>query len=343
MRDKTMKALVLEEAYRLTMKEVPVPEVPEGYALVKILAVSVCGSDIHAYRGNALLLTYPRILGHELCGVVEEINAPAEDLRAGDKVSVLPYLSCGRCAACRQGRENCCTGLKVLGVHVEGGIAGYVSVPVSALLQVPRNMDPKTAALIEPLSVSAHAVRRGGVTAGDRVLVLGAGPIGLGAAEAARAAGAEVRVADVNPERRAFVRERFGYEVLDPAEDFDSALRAWTGGEYPNRVIDSTGNRGSNAAAIHYLSAAGSLVYVGLQSDTLDISDPAFHIREATVYASRVAQMRDFRYVLEQIQRGTIRAERMITDTAGLSQAKEAFEEWVSRGGAVFKGVIEAE
>ena len=131
--------------------------------------------------------------------------------------------------------------------------------------------------------------------------------------------------------------------MLDPAEDFDSALRAWTGGEYPNRVIDSTGNRGSNAAAIHYLSAAGSLVYVGLQSDTLDISDPAFHIREATVYASRVAQMRDFRYVLEQIQRGTIRAERMITDTAGLSQAKEAFEEWVSRGGAVFKGVIEAE
>ena len=341
MKQKTMTALVLEEAYRLNLKEVPVPEVPEGYALVKILAVSVCGSDIHAYKGNSLLLTYPRVLGHELCGVVEELGGPAEGVQVGDKVSVLPYLSCGSCGACRQGRENCCTGLKVLGVHVEGGIAEYVSVPVSALLKVPQDMDPRVAALIEPLSVSAHAVRRGGVTEGDRVLVLGAGPIGLGAADAARAAGADVRVADVNPDRRAFVRDRFGYETLDPAEGFDEALRTWTGGEYPNKVIDSTGNKASNAAAINYLAAAGSLVYVGLQSSTLDISDPAFHIREATVYASRVAQMRDFRYVLEQIQKGTIRAERMITDTAELDRAKEAFEEWVSRGGTVFKGIIE--
>ncbi|MDE7220282.1 MAG: alcohol dehydrogenase catalytic domain-containing protein, partial [Oscillospiraceae bacterium] len=332
---------VLEEAYRLELKEVPVPETPEGYALVKILAVSVCGSDIHAYRGNSLLLTYPRVLGHELCGIVEELNGPAEGLAEGDKVSVLPYLSCGCCTACRQERENCCTSLKVLGVHVEGGIAGYVSVPISALLKLPQDMDPKTAALIEPFAVSAHAVRRGGVTEGDRVLVLGAGPIGLGAAEAARAAGADVRMADVDPVRRAFVRERFGYEALDPAEGFDDALRAWTGGEYPNKVVDSTGNKVSNATAINYLSAAGSLVYVGLQTGTLDISDPAFHIREATVYASRVAQMRDFRYVLEQIRKGTIRAERAITDTAELDRAKEAFEDWVSRRGAVFKGVIE--
>lgn len=340
--NETMKALVLEEAYHLQLKEVPVPEVPEGYARVRMLAISVCGSDIHAYRGNSLLLTYPRVLGHELCGIVDQINGDGGDLKVGDKVSVFPYLSCGHCVACRQHRENCCTSLKVLGVHVEGGIAEYVSVPMENLMKVPQDMDPRVAALIEPLSVSAHAVRRGNVKAGDRVLVLGAGPIGLGVAEAAKAAGAEVRVADISAARRDFVAERFGHTVMDPgSEDFDARLREWTGGEYPGKVIDSTGSKASNASAINYLSAAGDLVFVGLQSDTLGLSDPAFHIREATVYASRVAQMQDFRHVLEQIVSGKIQAAQMITDVSELARAKESFEEWVGRGGAVFKGVIE--
>ena len=196
--------------------------------------------------------------------------------------------------------------------------------------------------MIEPLSVSAHAVRRGKVKAGDHVLVLGAGPIGLGVAESARAVGADVRVADVSPARRNFVAERFGHVTMNPMDDdFDAQLREWTNGDYPNKVIDSTGNKASNSVAVNYLGAAGDLIFVGLQSDTLGLSDPAFHIREATVYASRVAQMEDFRHVLEMIQNGKIRAERMITDASDLAHAKESFEEWVGRGGAVFKGIIE--
>lgn len=344
MSQKTMKALVLEEAFHLNLKDVPLPEVPPGYARVKMLAISICGSDIHAYRGNSLLLTYPRVLGHELCGVIDEINGAPGDLKVGDRVSVFPYLSCGSCVACRQHRENCCTSLKVLGVHVEGGIAEYVSVPIENLLKVPETMPPKVAALIEPLSVSAHAVRRGKVAAGDHVLVLGAGPIGLGAAEAAKAAGADVRVADISATRRNFVAERFGHVVMDPsAADFDMELRKWTHEDYPNKVIDSTGSKASNSTAINYLAAAGDLIFVGLQSDTLGLSDPSFHIREATVYASRVAQMQDFRWVLDQIESGNIRAERMITDVSDFAHAKESFEEWVSRGGAVFKGIIEVE
>ena len=337
-----MKALVLKAPFELEMCDVNEPEVPEGYAKVRILAISICGSDYHAYRGNALLLTYPRIIGHELCGVVEEIRDDQSRIRPGDKVSILPYISCGKCHACRKGRENCCTSLKVLGVHVEGGIAEYVSVPVGLLMKIPQDMDPKIAALIEPLSVSAHCVRRGKVAKGDRVLVLGAGPIGLGAAEFSRIAEADVRIADVNPVRRAFAEERFGYTTLDPsAETFDIALKEWTKGEYPTVVIDSTGNKQSNAKAVDYVGAAGSLVFVGLQSDILAISDPAFHVREATVYASRVAQMKDFEYVLSCIESEKIHPEKMITDTAEFSKAKEAFEEWFASGGTVFKGVIE--
>ena len=274
--------------------------------------------------------------------MIDEINGDGGAFKIGDKVSVFPYISCGHCVACRQHRENCCTSLKVLGVHVEGGIAEYVSVPIENLLKVPETMDAKVAALIEPLSVSAHAVRRGKVKAGDHVLVLGAGPIGLGVAESARAVGADVRVADVSPARRNFVAERFGHVTMNPMDDdFDAQLREWTNGDYPNKVIDSTGNKASNSVAVNYLGAAGDLIFVGLQSDTLGLSDPAFHIREATVYASRVAQMEDFRHVLEMIQNGKIRAERMITDVSDLTHAKESFEEWVGRGGAVFKGIIE--
>ena len=338
-----MKALMLKAPYELEMCDVPVPEVPEGYAKVRILAISICGSDYHAYRGNSLLLTYPRILGHELCGVVEEINDPDCGISRGDRVSILPYISCGKCHACRQGRENCCTSLKVLGVHVEGGISEFISVPAKLLLKLPETLDPKVAALIEPLSVSAHCVRRGQVSGKDRVLVLGAGPIGLGAAEFARIAGADVRIADVNPVRREFAQMNFGYEPLDPTSaDFDAYLREWTKEEYPSVVIDSTGNKNSNASAIQFLGAAGSLVFVGLQSDILAISDPAFHVREATVYASRVAQMRDFEYVLDCMVTGKIAAEKMITDTAPFAEAKEAFERWFASGGAVFKGVVTA-
>ena len=337
-----MKALVLQAPYQLEMCDVAEPEVPEGYAKVRLSAVSICGSDYHAYRGNSLLLTYPRIIGHELCGIVEEIKDGKSSVRPGDKVSILPYISCGKCHACRKGRENCCTSLKVLGVHVEGGLAEHVSVPASLLLKLPDDMDSKIAALIEPLSVSAHCVRRGNVGKDDRVLVLGAGPIGLGAAEFSRIAGADVRIADVNPVRRAFASDVFGYIALDPsADDFDQTLRAWTHEEYPSIVIDSTGNKKSNDVAINYLGAAGNLVFVGLQSDILAISDPAFHVREATVFASRVAQMRDFEYVLECIETGKIHPEKMITNTAGFDRAKEAFEEWFASGGAVFKGVIE--
>lgn len=342
MDQKTMKALVLKQAFQLELEEVPVPQVPEGYARVKMAAISICGSDFHAYRGNSLLLTYPRILGHELCGYVDQINGDAGDLKPGDKVAVLPYLSCGECHACRQGRENCCTSLKVLGVHVEGGIAEYVSVPIYALLKLPEELDPKVAALIEPLAVSAHCVRRGNVKAGDHVLVLGAGPIGLGAAEAARVAGADVRIADINPKRRGFVEEKFGYTTMDPtAAEFDAQLKEWTNGEYPNKVIDSTGSRASNSVAINYLGAAGDLIFVGLQSDTLGLSDPAFHVREATVYASRVAQMRDFKAVLENIRSGAIQAQKMITHISDLPHAKESFEEWFALGGGVFKGIIQ--
>lgn len=339
-----MKALVLEKAFSLVDAEVDVPALFPGSALVKTEAATVCGTDIHAFKGNSLLLTYPRILGHELCGRVVQVmdDGTGSPVKAGDRVGVLPYFSCGSCYACSLGRENCCSTLKVMGVHVEGGLSDYMVVPLRFLVPVPADLDPEVVALIEPLAVGAHAVRRGQVKQGDRVFIVGAGPIGLAVAENARAVGAETIMADVSPERTAFVRNNFGYEILDPSQTDATMtrLKEWTGGVMPNVVIDSTGVKASMNVAVNYLSQAGTLVFVGLQSGTVDISDPAIHVREATLYTSRVAQMLDFRNVLDRIAAGKIDAARQITHRAPFSQARDAILSWVDSGASVFKGVV---
>ncbi len=336
-----MKALILEEGYKLNFTQVEVPEVREGYALVKVSAISICGSDYHAYRGNSLLLTYPRILGHELCGTVVTINGAEDTIHPGDKVCVLPYISCGICRPCSQGRTNCCEELKVLGVHAEGGLAEYVSVPAANLIKVPDQMEDKAAALVEPLSVGAHCAKRGKINEKDHVLVLGAGPIGVSAALIAQTYGANVMMADVSRDRRSFIQEQFGLCALDPLdEDFHQQLRKAACGNYPNKVIDSTGNQKSMANSINYLAYGGSLIFVGLQSGTLDISDAEFHKKEADIYASRVATKEDFLYVMDCILSGKVKPKLFITDTADFDQAKEAFERWIEKGTQVFKGVI---
>ena len=336
-----MQALTLEKPFTLRYKEVAVPAVPEGWAQLKIRVISVCGSDIHAYRGNSLLLTYPRVLGHELCATVESLNGQSTSVQVGDKVSVIPILPCSKCFACRTGHENCCASLQVLGVHVDGGMSTYAAVPIENLVKVPASMDDKLAALMEPLSVSAHAVRRGGVCKEDKVLVIGAGPIGMGVAEVARTYGADVRIADTSADRRKFAMEQYGYREMNPLEEsFMQQLREWTDGEMPNKVFDSTGNQKSMNSVINYLSNAGSLIFVGLQTGTVEFSDPEIHKREASIYTSRNAQRQDFEYILDCLLTGKIDASRFITNQTDFEHAAEDIGKWVEQGSRVFKGVV---
>jgi 2-desacetyl-2-hydroxyethyl bacteriochlorophyllide A dehydrogenase len=339
--NKKMKALVLNEPYNLSYEELDVPPCPEGYALLKIRCISICGSDIHAYRGNQPLMVYPRILGHELCGTVVEIRGESQDICIGDKVSVMPYVYCGKCVTCQQGRTNCCTSLEVLGVHIHGGISEYLSIPIENIMKVPSDMDDMKVALIEPLAVSAHSVKRGNIQRDDHLLVLGAGPIGLGAAEIAKTYGAHVILADTSEIRRNFAHRQLGYDVLNPFDPgYSAQLKALTQGNFPNKIIDSTGNQKSMAKAIDCLGYGGTIVFVGLQGGTLDISDPEFHKREANILASRVALPSDFAYVIDCIRRGKIHPEKFITNIADFDQAKESLENWIEKGAEVFKGVI---
>ncbi|MGI6687971.1 MAG: zinc-binding alcohol dehydrogenase family protein [Christensenellales bacterium] len=336
-----MKSLQLISPYSLRYADTCIPDLVPGWTLLKAEAVCICGSDIHAIKGNSLLLTYPRVLGHEICARVVKANGESR-VPIGTRVAVSPYVSCGECYPCRIGRSNCCTNLQVLGVHIDGAIAEYVAVPSKNLIEVPQDMDPRIVTLIEPLAVGVHAVNRGKVCGGDDVLVLGAGPIGLCAAEAARIKGANTILADVSAIRREFSQQRFDYHVLDVKKpDFINKLKSsCANGDLPNVVIDATGNAESMNNSLDYLRSAGRLVFVGLHTNNIQLSDVQFHVKEATLFASRVALPEDFSFAINCVSNGKIPIERMLTHETCFDNAKADILHWVKEGPNVFKGVI---
>ncbi|WP_169833025.1 zinc-binding alcohol dehydrogenase family protein [Geosporobacter ferrireducens] len=335
-----MKALVLEKPFRLVCKEVPTPVMEKNDVLLEIETISICGSDIHAYLGKQALYTYPKIPGHEICAKVAADKT--NTFSKGDKVIVMPYLSCRECAACRHGKGNCCENLRVYGVHIEGGLAEYLSVPKDYILKVPEKIDAETAALIEPFAISAHAVKRAQIGYGDKILVAGAGPIGLGVAEIAKTYGAEVVIADTSEDRLCFVRENFEYEhTLNPmSEDYREQIKDLTKGQYFRRIIDTSGNNHSMENNIHMLAFGGRMVYVGIYKGSLQIDDVAFHKRETELLGSRAATYEDFQYVLKCIEDKKIKPEKFITHRANFSEAEQAFKEWIEQGTKVFKAMI---
>ncbi|WP_100040430.1 zinc-binding alcohol dehydrogenase family protein [Escherichia coli] len=287
----TMKVLICQEIKNLvwTVRERPVPG--DNEALIKIKTVGICGTDIHAWAGNQPFFSYPRVLGHEICGEIIESGKNFHNFNIGQQVAVIPYISCQQCPACKSGRTNCCEKISVIGVHQDGGFSEYLSVPVANILPAD-GIDPQAAALIEPFAISAHAVRRAAIAPGEQVLVVGAGPIGLGAAAIAKADGAQVVVADTSPARREHVATRLELPVLDPsAEDFDAQLRAQFGGSLAQKVIDATGNQHAMNNTVNLIRHGGTVVFVGLFKGELQFSDPEFHKKETTMMGSRNATL----------------------------------------------------
>jgi threonine dehydrogenase-like Zn-dependent dehydrogenase len=191
-----MKAIFCEKPNDLRMKDIPPPTRKPGEALIRLRRVGICGTDLHAFKGNQPYFTYPRILGHELSAEVVEVDANEAGLKAGDPVVIIPYLECGRCIACRQGKTNCCVSMRVLGVHQEGGMQEYMTLPVDHLIKT-TSLSFDQMAMIECLGIGCHAVWRSQIKEGETALVVGAGPIGIGVMQFAKEAGAKVIVMDV--------------------------------------------------------------------------------------------------------------------------------------------------
>lgn len=294
--------------------------------LIAIKRIGICGTDIHAYGGNQPFFEYPRVLGHELSGVVEQVGGNVQKVAAGDLVAMIPYMHCGECIACENGKTNCCTNMKVTGVHIDGGMREYLIMPESHVLKV-NQLSLNDAAMIEPLSIGAHGVRRADVKEGETVLVIGAGPIGLGAARFAKLQGAKTIMMDISDERLAFSKDWVEADATVKAgEGALEELKKLNNGRLPSVVLDATGNKASMTSAFDYVSHGGKLVYVGLVKDTITFNDPDFHSKELTLMGSRNATLEDFEHVIQAIKAGQVNTAAYITREIEFDKTPEYFE-----------------
>ena len=336
-----MKTLVCQQPGELTWQCRNIPEPQQNEVLIKVKSVGICGTDIHAWSGKQPFFSYPRVLGHEICGDIAALGCGVNSWCVGQQVAVIPYVACHECSACRSGRTNCCENIAVIGVHRDGGFSEYLSVPQQNIL-LAEGIAPEAVALIEPFAISAHAVRRAAVQPEDAVLVVGAGPIGLGAAAIAKAHGAQVMVADTHPQRRDHVACQLDLPTLDPlATDFHDRLRDGFSGHLPQTVIDATGSPQSMNQAVDLIRHGGSIVFVGLFKGDLQFSDPEFHKKETTLMGSRNATAADFAHVGELMQRGLLRAEMLLTHRLRFDELGSTYEQEVINNPQLIKGVIE--
>ena len=321
----------------LEQRDKPVPAA--GEVLVRIRRVGVCGTDMHIFTGNQPYLSYPRVMGHELAGEVEEAPA-ASGLAPGDPVYIIPYIACGDCVACRQGKPNCCTGIRVLGVHTDGGLAEFLSVP-QAYVKKAEGITLEQAAMVEFLAIGAHAVRRGTVAAGQKVLVVGAGPIGIGVALFAKLRGASVTVLDGRADRLAFCAERIGVDAtVALSESSAEELERLTGGDFFDVVFDATGNPRAMESGFAYVAHGGTYVLVSIVAADISFSDPEFHKREMTLMGSRNASAEDFATVVEAMRAGLVPTDALHTHSAALADLPEAFPGWLDPSAGVIKAIV---
>lgn len=336
-----MKYIVCEKPGHFHLGEKPAVSPKPGEALLKILRVGICGTDIHAFAGNQAFFQYPRILGHELAAEIVEIGENAQQLKVGDWVSIMPYLSCGTCVACRNGKPNCCTNIQVLGVHTDGGMQEYISLPVDLLLPA-AGLSAEEIALIEPLAIGAHAIRRAQLQAGETIAVMGCGPIGMGILKMAQIAGAEVIAMDVNPHRLAYAAQAFSVpHLVNVLEDPVTAISAITQGDMATVVFDATGNTQALLSGPDYMAHGGRFVLVGLSKGELTYAHPNIHAKETSLLCSRNATLEDFQYVIEMLQGGQFPSEAYITHRIQFEEMIDRFAAISDPGEQVMKAIID--
>ena len=335
-----MQTLVCTTPGQLAYQSGTRPILTPDHAILRIRRIGICGTDLHAFEGTQPFFTYPRILGHELAGEPVEIDGPS-DFTMGEAVTILPYFNCGHCIACRSGKTNCCVNLQVCGIHADGGMVEYLSVPKYALVHG-NGLSFDELALVEPLSIGAHSIRRAGVLPGEWVLVVGAGPIGLGVMEFARIAGGRVIALDINASRLAFCQKQIGVEqtVLATDPDVKEQLAAITNGDMPTVVIDATGSLKAVNTAFQYMAHGARFVLVGLQRGDISVNHPEFHKREGTLMSSRNATRADFEQVIAAMQQGEINPITYITHRVTFGRVRNEFAGWLDPANGVIKAMV---
>ncbi len=332
-----MKAIQCNQPHSLSYIDLLEPIKTEGYALLKVRRIGICGTDLHAYEGTQPFFNYPRILGHELALEVLE----SDNFTKGDLVTIIPYFNCGNCIACNNSKPNCCVALQVFGVHINGGMQEIISVPEAAIISG-KGLTLDELALIEPIAIGAHGIKRANIQKDEFVLVLGAGPIGLGIIAMAKIEGAKVIVLDINEGRLNFCKDKFDIEhiINGSIENVVERLQQITNNNMPTVVIDATGNLKAINTAFAYMAHGARYVLVGLQKENLNFSHTEFHKREATLMSSRNATKQDFKDVMNHFKTKEISASNFITHKVQFDEVVENFTSWLNPKVGVVKILV---
>jgi 2-desacetyl-2-hydroxyethyl bacteriochlorophyllide A dehydrogenase len=335
-----MKTLVCDSPGNFKYIDTELPSLKPGYSIIRIKRVGVCGTDLHAYDGTQPFFSYPRVLGHELAA--EFVEGDAQGFQEGELLTVLPYFNCGSCVACRNNKPNCCSAIRVCGVHIDGGMTEFLLVPSSSLVKSD-GLSLDELALIEPLAIGAHAISRAEVKSNDTVLIVGAGPIGIGIVEFALLRGAKVILMDTNKDRLSFCKEYFkDIHLVNPLEiDPINRLKELTDGDMPSVVMDATGSLMAVNTSFAYMAHGARYVLVGLQLKDISFSHPEFHKREGTLMSSRNATREDFALVIQAVKEGKVDPKKMITHRLAFGDVAERFSSLADSSQKTIKALIE--
>jgi alcohol dehydrogenase len=338
-----MKAVQLLAPRKLAPIEIDEPgRLAPDEALVRTHRLGICGTDYSSYLGKFPFFSYPRIPGHELGVEVLALGERVKNVRVGDRCAVEPYINNASSFASRRGLSNCCQDLKVLGVHMDGGLCERFVVRAeklhpSALLSY------EQLALVETLAIGCHAVNRAQPTRGEHLLIIGAGPIGLSLLEFVRLAGSNVTVMDMNTDRLEFCRRVYGVEntvVFQGKDDEINQMQKITGGELYPIVMDATGSAASMNQALQYVAHGGTLVYVGITTQDISFPDRLFHMREMTIKGSRNALPDDFRRIVKLIETRQINTTPWITHRSSMDELIGVFDSYTMPETGVIKAMV---
>lgn len=337
-----MKAIILEEPKKFKNIEVAAISPPKaGEVTLKIRQLGVCGTDLHAYNGKQPFFNYPRILGHEIAAEVMALGEGVSHLKVGDLCSVNPGINRIEDQTVRRGKTNCGTSLSLIGVHEDGAMQEYINHPAD--LVFPANgLTLDQISMIEPLAIGSHAVERADIQPEDIVLIIGAGPIGIGTVSMALLKSAKVLVLDMNQNRLDFISQKFpSVETIFLNDSVETALREKLNGDLPTVILDATGNKTSMENCINLIAPSGTIVFIGLFIGDFSFHDPLFHKKEVTLKSSRNAVATDFIKLIRLLKGNLVNIDGLITHRVPFNSLIENWDKLYLPEEKVIKAVIE--
>lgn len=337
-----MKAIVISAPGEIAVKELDRPRPARGEVLLRVLYVGFCGSDLSTYLGKNPMVSYPRVPGHEISALVAELGEDVPGgIKVGDALTVIPYTNCGTCPSCKRGRPHACRENQTLGVQREGAMQEFIVVPWQKILQAP-GLNEMELAMVEPLTVGFHAIRRGQVEESDVLMVLGCGMIGAGAIAAATLKGATVIAVDIDDHKLELAKALGAKHAINSkTSDLHEELLVLTGGDGPDVVVEAAGNPLTYRAAVDEVAFTGRVVCIGYAGSEVSFATKLFVQKEIDIMGSRNATPDDFRDVISYLEKVTFPQDRMITGKVKAEDASRRVEQWAADPGKVMKILVD--